>query len=282
MHWLRKHLILGATMLTLSVGGAGAAIAAADEDDDGDRCCFDGDESSLPQGSEHVCLDPADFTTRIDNPYWPMEPGSKWIYRETEAENEQRVEVTVTNDTKRIEGITARVIHDAVTADSELVEDTYDWFAQDSAGNIWYLGEDTKEYENGEVISTAGSWEAGVEGAEPGVVMPARPRVGMSYRQEYFAGEAEDSARVLSVDEKVEVPFGRFQDVLMTKDFTPLEPDLLEHKFYARDVGPVLTLGISGSSARVELLSYEADPADGAPKQRQTTGDEAGDCERDD
>jgi hypothetical protein len=257
MHTLRKHLILGATVLAVSAGGAGAAIAGDDRDDDR-RWRWDRDESNLPQGGEPVWLDPDDLTTRIDNRYWPMAPGSRWVYRETEGETEHRSEVTVTNETKMIEGITARVVRDVVTDGGELVEDTFDWYAQDEEGNIWYLGEDTREYENGEVVSTAGSWEAGVNGAEPGVIMPGKPRVGMSYRQEYLAGEAEDRARVLSLDEWVEVPFGSFDDVLMTKDYTPLEPHLLEHKFYAKDVGPVLTLGISGGSARTELISFEA------------------------
>lgn len=257
MHLLRKHLIVGGTILALSVGGAGVAIAWDDDDGDGR---WGGYKSSLPQGSEPVCLDPADFTTRIDNRYWPMAPGSKWVYRETEADREQRIEVTVADETKTIEGITARVVHDVVTENGELVEDTFDWYAQDSTGNVWYLGEDTKEYENGEVVSTSGSWEHGVDGAYAGIIMPAKPRVGLSYRQEYYAGEAEDAARILSLDEKVEVPFGSFEHVLMTKDFTPLEPDLLEHKFYAPDVGPVLTLAISGGSARGELVSYQPGP----------------------
>ena len=150
---------------------------------------------------------PAEFTTEIDNPYWPMAPGSRWVYRETDGEGgEQRVEVTVTEDTRTIIGIEARVVHDVVTEDGELVEDTYDWYAQDADGNIWYLGEDTKEYENGKVTTTAGSWEAGVDGAQPGVIVPADPQPGLTYRQEYLAGEAEDAATVLSLDEMVDGP----------------------------------------------------------------------------
>jgi hypothetical protein len=207
---------------------------------------------SLPQGAETVKLDPADFTTEIDNPYWPMPPGSKWVYRE----GEQRVEVTVTNETKVIDGIEARVVHDLVTVDGKPKEDTFDWYAQDASGNLWYLGEDTKEFENGKVVSTAGSWEAGVDGAQAGILLPAEPKVGMTYRQEYYKGEAEDAAQVLSVDEKVDVPFGTFDNALLTKDYTPLDPSLLEHKFYARGVGLVLAIGIAGGSDREELLSY--------------------------
>ena len=202
--------------------------------------------------------EPRRFTTTIDNPWWPMAPGSRWAYRETDADgSEQRVVVTVTNRTRRIaNGATARVVHDRVTADGELVEDTLDWYAQDQHGNVWYLGEDTTEYENGRPVTKKGSWEAGVDGARAGMVMPARPRVGMRYRQEYKRGEAEDAAEVLSLDERAEVPFGRFDHVLMTKDFTPLEPGVLEHKLYARGVGPVLTLDVSGGSGREELLTF--------------------------
>ena len=163
-----------------------------------------------------------------------MRPGSRWVYREADGEGgAQRVVVTVTPRTKTILGIEARVVHDVVTGDGQLVEDTYDWYAQDADGNVWYMGEATKEYEDGKVKTTAGSWEAGVDGAQPGVVVPASPEPGMAYRQEYYEGEAEDAAEVLSVDERAEVPYGSFDDVLMTKDFTPLDPKLLEHKFYA-------------------------------------------------
>jgi hypothetical protein len=220
-------------------------------------CGGDSGEPALPQGAEPVELDPADFVAGIDNPYWPMAPGSRWVYRETDGEGgEQQVEVTVTDETKTILGIEATVVHDVVTEDGELVEDTFDWYAQDRDGNIWYLGEATEEHADGEV-STEGSWEAGVDGAEAGVLLPGAPEVGQAYRQEHYEGEAEDEGAILSLDEWVEVPFGSFEDVLMTKDWTPLEPDVLEHKFYARGVGPVLALAISGGAGREELISFE-------------------------
>lgn len=212
---------------------------------------------ALPQGAEPANLDPADFVATIDNPYWPMAPGSRWVYRETDGEGGvQRVEVTVTPKTKTILGIKATVVHDIVTEEGKVVEDTYDWYAQDTRGNVWYLGEDTKEYD-GAKVSTKGSWEAGVDGAEAGVVVPAAPEVGLAYRQEYYAGEAEDEGEVLSVTERAQVPFGAYTDVLMTKDTTPLEPELVEHKFYAQGVGPVLAITISGGSDREELVSFE-------------------------
>jgi hypothetical protein len=198
------------------------------------------------------------FTTRIDNPYLPMAPGSRWVYRETSAGgSSQRVVVRVTHRTKLIaNGVTARVVRDTATANGQVVEDTFDWYAQDARGNVWYLGEDTKEYENGKVVSTHGSWEAGVNGARGGLVMPAHPRPGLQYRQEYLAGEAEDSARVLSVDDQAEVKVGHFKHVVLTKEWNPLEPKVLEYKLYARGVGPVLALTVSGGSDREELVSF--------------------------
>jgi hypothetical protein len=214
--------------------------------------CGGSDSASLPQGSEPANLDAADFVERIDNPYWPMAPGTRWVY----SENGARVVVTVTAEKKEILGIQATVVRDVVSEDGELVEDTKDWYAQDKDGNVWYLGEETREYEDGKVKTTAGSWEAGVDGAEAGVIVLAEPEVGLTYRQEYYKGEAEDAGEILSLDEWVEVPFGSFEDVLMTKDFTPLDPDVLEHKFYAKGVGPVLVVGISGGSDREELISF--------------------------
>ena len=157
--------------------------------------------SPLPQGSEPVELDPAEFTTEIDNPYFPMVPGSRRVFRETDAEGAvRRVVVTVTNTTKTIIGIETRVVHDIVTEDGQVTEDTYDWYAQDVEGNLWYLGEDTKEYENGKLKTTEGSWEAGVDGAQPGMIVPAAPEARMAYREEYYAGQAEDSAEILSLN----------------------------------------------------------------------------------
>jgi hypothetical protein len=212
--------------------------------------------SGLPQGTKPVQLDPADFTTNIDNPYWPMRPGSHWVYREVENGETQRVDVTVTNQTKTLEGIEARVVHDRVSRNSETLEDTYDWYAQDSAGNLWYLGEDTAEYENGKLKTKEGSWAAGVDGAEPGVVVPAHPKQGTTYREEYYAGHAEDGAEVLGVNSQVQVPFGHFKNALLTRNFSTIEPTVEEMKLYAKGVGPVMELLVSGGSGRTELLSY--------------------------
>jgi hypothetical protein len=205
-----------------------------------------------------VALAASAFSTHIDNPYLPMSPGSRWVYHETAADGtSQRVVVKVTRQTKLISnGVTARVVRDTATSKGQVVEDTFDWYAQDKRGNVWYLGEDTKEFENGKVVSTHGSWEAGVSGARAGIVMPAHPRPGMQYRQEYLKGQAEDSARVLSLDDQVEVPVGHFKHVVLTKEWNPLEPKVLEYKLYARGVGPVLVLAASGGAGREELVRF--------------------------
>ena len=243
---LRGSTAAGATVLALGATAIGAAPAQRPP-------------TKLPKGSEPVNLNPADFTTRITNPYWPMRPGSRWVYRETDSEGtRQRVVVTVTNRTKLIaNGVTARVVHDVVTETGQPVEVTDDWYAQDRAVNIWYLDEATTEYENGKPRTTAGSFEAGVDGAQAGVVMPARPRPGLRYRQEYYKGEAEDRARIVSLREKAEVPLGFFKRILMTRDVNPLSPKVLEFKFYARGVGPVLAVSVSGGGDREELVSFK-------------------------
>jgi hypothetical protein len=216
--------------------------------------------AALPVGGEPAHLDPAELTSRIDHPYWPMRPGSRWVYRQTDATGgRQRVEVTVTHRTKTVMGVEARVVHDVMTEDSEVVEDTYDWYAQDADGNVWYLGEDTRLLRDGKVTSTEGSWQAGVDGAQPGILLPARPRPGMAYRQEYAAG-ARDAGAVLSLHQRAKVPSGLFDHVLVTKEFTPLDPKLLSHDFFALGVGPVLSLTVAGGSDREELLRFEPAP----------------------
>jgi hypothetical protein len=187
----------------------------------------------------------------VDNPYFPLPVGRQWVYRE----GRQRVEVTVTDRTKLIaNGVVARVVRDEVTRKGVPVEITDDYYAQDDRGNVWYLGEDTTEYENGKPVSKEGSFEAGVDGARAGIVMPARPRVGMRYRQEYYKGHAEDRAKIVSLSERVKVPLRRYKKTLMTLDYNPLEPDVLEAKFYARGVGVVLSVDLSGGGDREALI----------------------------
>jgi hypothetical protein len=216
----------------------------------------------LPQGADPVTLDPATFSTAIDNVYWPMTPGTRWVYRETSPDGDELTDVvTVTYDTRKIaDGITARVVRDTGYRGEELIEDTFDWYAQDQNGAIWYLGEDTAEFENGALTSTGGSFEAGVDGALPGIAIPADPVPGMTYRQEFYSGQAEDNGEILASDEMVEVPAGLYDGVLMTRDTATTEPDVEEHKFYAPGVGPVLSFDIAGGSGREELIRIETVP----------------------
>ena len=220
--------------------------------------------TTLPQGSEPVDLDPADFSIEIDNPYWPMSPGDRWVYDETDTEGtKERVVVEVTDRTKKIaNGIEARVVRDTVSEDGVPVEITDDWYAQDSDGNIWYLGEHVTNYVDGEAVDHEGSFEAGVDGAQAGIAMPSDPEPGLTYRQEYLKGEAEDKGAVITVgEEQVEVPFGFFdQDVLMTRDLVPTEPKVEELKFYAPGVGLVLSMHTDGAGSRAVLVNFTPGP----------------------
>lgn len=205
-------------------------------------------------------IDPNDFVMAIDNPYLPLPVGRTLVYEGVSDGERERIEITVTDRTREVMGVTATVVRDRAFVEGALVEDTFDWFAQDRWGNVWYLGEATAEYENGEVVSRAGSWEAGVDGAMPGVVMLADPRVGDRYRQEFYEGEAEDMARVRASGESVAVPAGSYQDVLVTEDWTPLEPEVLEHKSYAPGVGVVLERVVKGGSGVLRLVEILGAP----------------------
>jgi hypothetical protein len=256
---MRKHKfiaafaasIVAASSIAACSNGGGSELKASPEA---------GPNRGLPQGSEPVKLDPARFTTNIDNPYWPMKPGSKWVYAENDSTGKkEKAVVTVTNKTKKIaNGVTARVIRDVVSENGTPVEITDDWYAQDDKGNVWYLGEFVSNYEKGKLVDHAGSFEAGVDGAQPGIAMPANPVPGLSYRQEYYKGQAEDKGAVITVGkEQVEVPFGHFaKDVLMTRDLVPTEPKVQELKLYAPGVGPLLSLHTDGPGGRAALVSY--------------------------
>lgn len=255
----RRHLLPALTLsaitgLALAFGGlANGTAAPASAPRAADRCHQPG-PYQLPQGDEQVELDPATMSKQITHPYWPMKVGSRWHYRE----GSERISVKVLKRTRQVNGITARVVHDVAREDGTVVEDTFDWYAQDSGGSVWYLGENTKEYD-GDAVSTAGSWEYGVDGAQAGVILPADPAPGCRYRQEYDAGNAEDNGAVLSLRETIKLPIGRYTDVLTTGDYSTLEPNVTEHKFYARGIGPVLEAGISPHPARAVLVSTNVD-----------------------
>lgn len=211
-------------------------------------------------GTYDVEIDPAAFTSVVDHPYLPKLAGARWEYRSTDPDGEvEIIAIEVLDEHRMVMGVDAIVVHDVVTTeDGGFVEDTYDWFAQDDDGNVWYFGEDTTSYHDG-VASKAGSWEAGVGGALPGIVMPATPEVtAIGYRQEYLAGEAEDMGQVIANSGEVTVPAGSFDDVIVTRDWTPLEPDTVELKTYARGVGFVHETKAVGPKAGeiVELVEF--------------------------
>jgi hypothetical protein len=197
--------------------------------------------------------DPSTFSTTIDNPYLPWIPGTVFTYEG----GGETIVVEVTDQTREVLGVDTVVVHDTVSEGGEVIEDTYDWYAQDADGNVWYFGEDSKEMSGGEVHSTEGSWEAGVDGARPGIVMLADPEVGDYYYQEFYEGHAEDTGEVVALDETAETPYGVFEGVLRTEDVNPLDTTVIEHKFYARGVGFVLEIGVQGSDQRIELVGVE-------------------------
>lgn len=200
-------------------------------------------------------IDPADFVASIDNPHLPFERGSRWVYESLTQEGLERIEVVVTDEAHTVMGVDVTVVRDTVTLDGRVTEDTWDWYAQDGDGNVWYFGEDTKEFDDDGSVSTKGSWEAGVDGAEPGIVMYADPQVGQAYRQEFYAGEAEDVAKVVRVGARADVAAGAFEDLIVILEWNPFEPEVLEEKYYANGVGPVMERKLGGDVS-VELVEF--------------------------
>ena len=212
--------------------------------------CGPGDDECTPDMSYAPEIDPANFVAGVTHPLFPLVPGTEYTYMGPG----EMIKVAVTSDTRMILGIPCVVVKDTAYVGNEIVEDTLDWFAQDKDGNVWYMGEDTKEYEGGKVVSTEGSWEAGVDGAQPGIVMHAvQPALRQPYRQEYYACEAEDMAEVTALAKAISVPFGDYTDCLETHEFTPLEADLDETKYFCPGVG--LTLEVDNATgSRTELV----------------------------
>jgi len=197
---------------------------------------------------------PARFSAPVANPLWPLTPGTVSVL----VGGGERIEVTVTDQTKEILGVRTTVVRDVAYDGDTILEDTYDWFAADNEGNVWYFGEDSTAYEDGQPADKEGSWEAGVGGAKPGIVMHAtQPPIGEIYRQEYYPCEAEDVAKVVSLSTSVTVPYGQLDGCLQTLDLNPLEPNGGEHKFYCPGIGLVLEVDVD-SDDRVELMSFTA------------------------
>ncbi|HEV8605859.1 MAG TPA: hypothetical protein VGQ99_10860 [Tepidisphaeraceae bacterium] len=200
-------------------------------------------------------IDPANFVQTVNNPYMPLLPGTTYVFKGVQDGKPAKGLTTVTHQTKVLMGVTTTQVHDRVYLKGKLIEDTLDWYAQDKDGNVWYFGEDSKEIENGQVVSTEGSWQAGVNGARPGIVMEAHPKVGDYYRQEFAGKVAADRAKVLNVNTRADVPFAAFSHVLQTKEFTELEPGVVEQKFYARGIGFVRSVMVKGGTEIFNLVA---------------------------
>jgi hypothetical protein len=205
--------------------------------------------------SYHPQIDPGNFTTMVDNPYFPLVPGTTWKYLEKSGNRSDEVVVTVTRETRQVMGVKCVVVHDIVFKNGRVAEDTYDWYAQDKQGAVWYFGEDTKEISTSGKVNTAGSWEAGVNGL-PGIIMPANPKPGKPYRQEYSPKNAEDMGQVIAVNETVVVPYGRFTECVKTKDWSLLESGS-ENKWYARGIGCVRAMDTEGDSEELVSVTHE-------------------------
>ncbi len=199
-------------------------------------------------------IDPDNFVDVIDNKYMPLEIGTAYIYEGTTEDGFEHIEVVVTPDKKDIMGVTCTVVSDQVKIDGVLEEATYDWYAQDKDGNVWYFGEDSKTYENGKVKSTEGSWEAGIDGALPGIVMKSNIKKDDTYRQEYYYKHAEDMAQIIGFEESVKIGANSYTNVLKTKEWTPLESGFTEEKYYAAGVGMIAEEIILGGQGRIELI----------------------------
>ena len=193
----------------------------------------------------------------VDNPWFPLLPGSTWIYHGRKDGKPSRDVVKVPGPTKIIQGVPCTAVSDLLYLSGRLEERTTDWYAQDKSGTVWYFGEDTAELRaDGTVKSTEGSWQAGRDGAVAGIFMPARPRVGQSARQEYYKGQAEDHFQVLSLSESVKTPAVSSASALLTKEWTPLEPDVLDHKLYVQGYGTVKEQTVKGGDELNVLVSF--------------------------
>ncbi len=206
-------------------------------------------------------IDPANFVTTIDNRYWPLTPGTAFHYRGVRGSTPQTDDEVVTHQTKQILGVTSTVVRDTVSEHGAAVERTFDWYAQDDQGNVWYMGENSLERKHGHFVTASDSWESGVNGAQPGIIMPGDPQPRDAYRQEYYPpGEALDEARVLSLDGSATVPYrGRHTGVLVTSERSPLEPQT-EQKYYAPGLGEVEEKVVKGHHEVFRLVDVTHAP----------------------
>jgi hypothetical protein len=242
-HTLRPAIVVMAVALLVLTAGA----------------CSSDSSSSASAGSAQSSakIDPKNFTANVDNPYFPLKPGT--TYRSRGFEHGENIDVfTVTHRVKKILGVPCVVIRDRLFRGGKVREDTDDWYTQDRQGTVWYFGEATREIgSDGRVVTREGSWQAGVNGAKPGIFMPAHPKVGQSFRQEFYKGHAEDRFRVESLTESVKVPYGTFTNVVKTTETSPLEPGVIDSKFYARGIGQVKEASVKGPRETSVLVSVK-------------------------
>ena len=207
---------------------------------------------------------PKNFVPAINNKFFTLIIGTSLVYESKLNADVERTEFFVTDEGRKVIGVDTTIVWDRVWLNDQLIEDTKDWFAQDLEGNVWYFGEDSKEFEDGKVVDTQGSWEAGVNGAKPGIIMKAVPQIGDSYRQEFSPGEAEDMAEIVSLNETISVPYGKFSDCLKTKEWNLLEPGVNEFKYYCTEIGGVVLETDPENNERVELIDVKGPVADTA------------------
>jgi hypothetical protein len=246
-------MALGAAAIAVTIGGCG------DSDSSTRQSAAGAPAAALApiHGAYSPKIDPAGFSATIDNRYLPFEPGSSWHFEGVaeDGKTPETDDVTVTRQTKRILGVDCVVVLDIVRDDGQPQERTFDWYAQDDRGNVWYFGEDSSDYKHGRWARNGGSWEGGVDGAKPGIVMPAKLAPGDEYRQEYYRGHAEDEARVVTTGQTRAVEAGSYHGVVVTHEFSPLEPSVLEEKAYAPGVGEISERALKGEKAVLELIS---------------------------
>jgi hypothetical protein len=206
-------------------------------------------------GTYAPSIDPANFVAVVDNPYWPLAPGTGYHFRGVRGTAPQTDDEVVTHRTEKILGIACTVVRDTVSQGGRPIERTLDFYAQDKQGNVWYMGEDSFELKNGRFAKASDSWRSGVDGGKPGIIMPADPKPGDSYRQEYYPpGEALDQARIVGTSGAVTVPYGTFEHSLVTSEFSPLEPQT-EQKYYVSGLGEIMERVVKGHREQFELVS---------------------------
>ena len=199
-------------------------------------------------------IEPSNFVKRVTNPYFPLKPGTGFHMDGVRGRTPQKDDAVVLHKQKRILGIRCTIVRDTVSERGRAVERTFDWYAQDRDGNVWYMGENSLELSHGRLVRASDSWEAGVKGGKPGIIMPGRPRPGDAYRQEYYPpGEALDQARVISLKGSVTVPYGSFHNLLVTSERSPFEPQT-ERKYYARGLGEVKETVVKGHHETFSLV----------------------------